>query len=308
MASITPAMVRELRERTGAGMMDCKNALNETGGSVENAVDWLRKKGLAAAAKKAGRTAAEGLVGVCTKGTAGAVVEVNSETDFVARNEAFQKFVSTVTELAGEAGGNISALQEAAYPGKGHNVAEELTNLVTSIGENMLLRRSAALSVSRGVVVDYIHNVANPGLGRIGVLVALESSGDTEKLGELGKQVAMHVAAAHPQSCSIEELDPNIVERELTLQREQAAASGKPPEVVEKMVEGRMRKFYEQVVLMEQIFVIDGERKVRQVVEDAAKDIGAPVELKGFVLFALGEGIEKKETDFAAEVAATLGK
>ncbi len=307
MAEITAALVKELRDKTGAGMMDCKKALTETGGDLEAAVDWLRKKGLSAAAKKAGRTAAEGLVAAAVSGTKGAAVEVNAETDFVARNEQFQAFAAQVAELALEAGGDIEALKAMDYPGSGRSVAEELTNLIATIGENMNLRRTAALEVSDGVVCPYIHSAVAEGLGKIAVLVALESTADKAKLTELGRQIAMHVAAANPQALDVESVDQAMLDREREVLSEQARASGKPEEIVAKMVEGRMRKYYEEVVLLEQVYVIDQESKVKKVVEQAGKDLGAPVRLAGFVRFQLGEGIEKEEADFAAEVAAARG-
>ena len=305
MAEITAALVKELREGSGAGMMDCKKALAENNGDVEASIDWLRKKGLAAAAKKAGRVAAEGLVGAVADGTAGALVEVNSETDFVARNEQFQGFVSAVTRLA-LANGDVETLKSAKYPDGGVTVTEKLTNLVATIGENMNLRRAVRLSVPNGVVASYVHNAAAPGMGKIGVLVALESTGDAAKLQALGKQIAMHVAAANPQSLSIDQVDPAMLERERSVLAEQARASGKAEEIIGKMVEGRLRKYYEDVVLLEQLYVIDGESRVKQVVEKAAKEIGAPVKLAAFARMALGEGIEKEEKDFASEVAAQL--
>ncbi|WP_026873874.1 translation elongation factor Ts [Inquilinus limosus] len=308
MAEITAALVKELREKTGAGMMDCKKALGESGGDLEGAVDWLRKKGLAAAAKKAGRVAAEGLVGAAVEGTKGALVEVNSETDFVSRNDKFQGLVSTLAGLALKADGNVEALAASQYPGTGRTVAEEVTQLVATIGENISLRRSAALSVSDGVVAAYIHGPVAPGLGKIGVLVALESAGDKARLEAFGKQVAMHVAAARPDALHIADVDPSALDRERAVLVEQARASGKPEAIIEKMVEGRLRKYYEEVVLHEQVWVLDGESKVRKVIEDAAKDVGAPVAVTGFVRFVLGEGIEKEQGDFAAEVAATLGR
>ncbi|WP_119458635.1 translation elongation factor Ts [Rhodospirillaceae bacterium SYSU D60014] len=306
MAEITAALVKELRETSGAGMMDCKKALIETSGDLDAAVDWLRKKGLAAAAKKAGRVAAEGLVGVATQGARGAVVEVNSETDFVSRNEEFQRFVETVAEMALNVD-DIEQLKTQRYPATEATVADRLTQLVGTIGENMSLRRTARLTVDPGVVASYVHNALVPGLGKIGVLVALESTGDPEKLAALGKQLAMHVAAANPQALTIDEVDPAMLERERAVLAEQARASGKPAEIIDKMVEGRLRKYYEEVVLLEQIYVIDGESRVKAAVDAAAKDIGAPVKVTGFVRMALGEGIEREQTDFAAEVAAQLG-
>ena len=306
MAEITATMVKDLREKTGAGMMDCKAALAETKGDVEAAVDWLRKKGLSKAAKKAGRTAAEGLIGVTAKGGAGAVVEVNSETDFVARNEQFQGMVSKVAELALGAGGDVAKLGKTAYPGSGHDVEGQIKNLVATIGENMSLRRTASLSVSPGVVASYVHNQIVPGLGKIGVLVALKSSGNAEKLAALGRQLAMHVAGTPvpPVAMKPEQVDSALVEREKSIFADQARASGKPENIITKMVEGRMRKFYEEILLPQQPFVLDPDKTVEAVVKAAEKDVGAPVSLEGFVRFALGEGIQKEETDFAAEVAA----
>jgi elongation factor Ts len=306
MAEITAAQVKELREKTGAGMMDCKRALTETQGDMEGAVDWLRKKGLAAAAKKAGRVAADGLIGVVSKGGKGAMVEVNAETDFVARNDNFQDFVRRTAEIALAHEGDMSRIQQSEFPGGG-SVTDKLTHLVATIGENMSLRRATSLSVGKGVVASYVHNASGPGLGKIGVLVALESAGDAEKLGALGKQLAMHIAAANPQALSVAEVDPKALERERGVLREQAASSGKPAAVIEKMVEGRLRKYYEDVVLLEQVYVIDGESRVLAAVDKAAKEIGAPVKVTGFRRFALGEGIERKEQDFAAEVAAQAG-
>jgi elongation factor Ts len=307
MSQITASMVKELREKTGAGMMDCKKALIETGGAFEEAVDWLRKKGLAAAAKKAGRVAAEGLVGVVTEGGRGAVVEVNSETDFVARNEQFQGFVSAVARLVHDNGEDLEALAALQFPGTGRTLSEQLTHMVATIGENMQVRRARCLEVAGGVVAGYVHNQVAPNLGKIGVLVALKSDGDPEALGRFGRQLAMHVAAAHPQSVTTEDLDPQAVARERDVLAEQARGSGKPKEIVAKMVEGRLRKYYEEVVLMDQVFVIDGESRVRDAVAKVAEEIGAAVSVAGFVRFQLGEGIERKESDFAAEVAAQLG-
>lgn len=311
MSGITASAVKELRERTGAGMMDCKKALTEANGDMEAAVDWLRAKGLAAAAKKAGRTAAEGLVGLYVSGTEGAVVEVNAETDFVGRNEKFQAFVAKAAELSVSTQGDIEKLKTMPYPGVPHTVQEELTHLISVIGENMNLRRAKALKVTSGVVTKYIHNAIEAGrdLGRVGVLVALESTADASKLEPLGRQIAMHIAAAHPQANTVADLDPAVVDRERKIFEEQALASGKKPEFIEKMVEGRLRKFYEESVLQEQIFLIDdSKRKVSQVVSEAAKDLGVPIQLKGFAHFKLGDGIEVEEKDFAAEVAEQLGK
>jgi elongation factor Ts len=307
MVEITASMVKELREKTGAGMMDCKKALGEAAGDIEAAVDWLRTKGLAAAAKKAGRIAAEGLVGSASAGTVGALLEVNSETDFVGRNDKFQAFVSETAGLVLTAGADVDVLKNSTYPGKGHSVAEELTQLIATIGENMSLRRGVRLSVNDGIVATYIHSATAPGLGKIGVLVALESTGDKAALTVLGKQIAMHIAATNPMSLSVDELDPKALERERDVLTEQARASGKPDAVIEKMIEGRIRKFYEEVVLLEQVYVIDGESRVKDVIAKTAKDIGAPVTMTAFARYALGEGIEKQESDFAAEVAAQAG-
>lgn len=298
MAEITAALVKELREISGAGMMDCKKALVENAGDLEQASDWLRKKGLAAAAKKAGRVAAEGLVGAVTEGTQGALVEVNCETDFVARNEQFQGFVGAVTKLALGAS-DVEALKGQKLPGDNHTVAEKLTQLVATIGENMQLRRTARLSVSDGVVVSYVHNAIVPGLGKIGVLVGLESKGDKGKLAALGKQLAMHVAHSNPQAMTADALEPAGIERERAVLTEQAKNSGKPPEIVSKMVEGGLRKYYEAWVLPEQVWVIDNKSRVKQVIDGAGKELGAPVKVAGFVRFALGEGIDKEQSDAA---------
>jgi elongation factor Ts len=308
MAEITAARVKELREKTGAGMMDCKKALAETAGDLEGAVDWLRKKGLSAAAKKAGRVAAEGLVGAAVEGRTGALVEVNSETDFVARNDKFQAFVATVSKLALTSGADVEALKAAGYPGTGRTVADELTHLIATIGENLSVRRAAALAVTTGVVASYMHNALAPGLGKIGVLVALESTTAAEALLALGRQLAMHVAAANPQALDTQSVDPKALDREREVLREQARASGKAEAIIDKMVEGRLRKFYEEVVLLEQVYVIDGESRVKDVVAAAAKQLGAPIKVTGFVRFALGEGIQKDHGDFAAEVAAQAGR
>jgi elongation factor Ts len=287
-------------------MMDCKRALGDTGGDIESAVDWLRKKGLAAAAKKAGRVAAEGLVGVATTAAAGAVVEVNSETDFVARNELFQALVRTVSELAVNLDGTIESLNAAAYPGTGRSVAEELTELVARIGENLVLRRVARFAVGAGHVASYVHNLLAPGLGKIGVLVALESTAGADVLAPLGRQLAMHVAAATPLYLDTASVPASALERERDVLRGQAETSGKAAGIVERMVEGRLRKFYEETVLLEQVYVIDGESRVGKIVEAAAKAAGTPIKVAGFARFALGEGIDKPTTDFAAEVGAQL--
>ena len=306
MAEITAALVKELRERSGAGMMDCKKALAETGGDMEASIDWLRTKGLATAAKKAGRTAAEGLVGVAVSGTRGAAVEVNSETDFVAKNELFQQFVKTVADIALEQGADVEALGAAAWP-EGGTVAEKLTANVAQIGENQALRRAALLEVSEGVVVSYVHNAAAPGLGKIGVLVALESAAPAEALEALGKQLAMHVAAANPLALNEADLSADMIERERAIAAEKAAESGKPANIVEKMVEGSIAKYRKENALVSQIFVIDGKSKVSDVVAAAAKEAGSPITLANYVRFQLGEGIVKEESDFAAEVAAAAG-
>ena len=306
MSSITASEVKSLRERTGAGMMDCKNALAENAGDMDAAIDWLRTKGLAAAAKKAGRVAAEGLVGVAVSEQAAAIVEINSETDFVARNDSFQALVQSVAVVSLESGGDYVGTLGTTYPGESRTVSEQVQHMVSTIGENIQFRRSAGLSVTAGIVASYMHNAVVPNLGKIGVLVALESDGDTEKLIALGRQIAMHVAAANPLSLSVESLDPVVVERERTVLAEQARESGKTEEIIAKMTEGRLRKFYEEAVLNEQVFVVDGETKIAKVVERAVEDVGADIKLTGFVRYALGEGIEREEEDFAAEVAAQV--
>jgi elongation factor Ts len=306
MAEITAATVKELRERTGAGMMDCKKALGETQGDMEAAIDWLRAKGLAAAAKKAGRTAAEGLVGVAVEGNRGAVVEVNSETDFVAKNDQFQEFVRTVAGLALQGSGNVEGLLAAQWPAGG-TVEEKLNANIATIGENQALRRSAVLQVSDGVVVPYVHNAVVPGLGKIGVLVALEGSGDKGELATLGKQLAMHIAAASPLALTGDELDPSLIERERAIASEKAAESGKPADIVAKMVDGAMAKFRKENALMSQLFVMDNKTRIEDVIAAESKRTGSPISLNAYVRFQLGEGIEKKESDFAAEVAAASG-
>ena len=308
MTAISASLVKELREKTGVGMMDCKKALIENDGDMEAAIDWLRKKGLSKAAKKADRVAAEGLVGVKSDGKTGAVVEINSETDFVARNEQFQSMVGEITGLALSTGGDLDKLLAAKMGSKSLSVEDYVKEMVATIGENMTVRRAAALSVEQGVVSAYVHNKSADGMGKIGVLVALESSGDKDKLADFGRQLAMHVAAASPLALLPEELDGEVIDRERAIYSEQANASGKPPEIVEKMVEGRLRKeFFQQVVLMQQTFVIDGKATVGQAVKTAEKSIGAPVKVAGFVRYALGEGIDKQDDDFAAEVAAAAG-
>jgi elongation factor Ts len=306
MANITASMVKDLRDKTGAGMMDCKTALNETNGDMEGAIDWLRTKGISKAAKKAGRTAAEGLVGVAVGKGAGALVEVNAETDFVARNDEFKSFVKSAADLALAEGGDLEKLLAAKHGSS--NVQQTLTELVAKIGENMSVRRAAALTVNPGVVAAYVHNAASPELGNIGVLVGLKSTADKDKLSALAKQIAMHVAAAAPLALTREHLDKAVVEREYNVQKDIALQSGKPEAVVEKMMEGRMRKYYEEVVLMQQIYMLDGETPIAKLIEKASKDLGAPVEIEGFVRFKVGEGVEKAEAaDFADEVAQMAG-
>jgi elongation factor Ts len=307
MAAVTAEMVKNLRDKTGAGMMDCKNALKETGGDAEAATDWLRAKGLAKAAKKAGRTAAEGLIGVASAPQTGAVVEVNSETDFVARNAEFQKVVGEIAGLALKAEGDVEKLSAMKMPGKKVSVAEYLTELVATIGENIALRRTAALKVKEGVVATYVHNQATPGMGKIGVLVAVESAGGEDKLSEIGRQVAMHIAATNPLALKDDEVDPEVVARERAIFTEQAKESGKPEKVIKQMIEGRMKKFFQEVVLLKQAFVIDPDKTVEQAVKDAEKAAGAPIAITGFVRYELGEGIKTDKGDFAAEVAAAAG-
>lgn len=303
MAEITPGLVKQLREQTGAGMMDCKKALEAAGGDLEAATDWLRTKGLAAAAKKAGRIASEGLIGLRIDGRVGALVEVNSETDFVARNEVFQALVRQVAELAPAARGDVEALRRAVIAQSGRTVEAEVQQAVGVIGEHLTVRRTAFLEVRDGVVAGYVHSAAAAGLGKIGVLVAVESKAAPAPLLEVGRQVAMHVAATSPRALDVASLDPALVARERAIFAEQARGSGKPESIIEKMVEGRLRKFYEEAVLLEQVFVVDTEKRVKQVLEAAAKALGTPVALTGFVRMALGEGIEKEASDLAAEVA-----
>ncbi len=305
MTNITAGMVKDLRDKTGAGMMDCKNALNETAGDMEAAIDWLRKKGISKAAKKAGRAAAEGLIGVAVSGNTGALVEVNAETDFVARNEEFKSFVTSATAIALKEGGDLEKL--LAAPHGGSTVQQTLTEMVAKIGENMSVRRTIVLTANPGAVAAYVHNASTPELGKIGVLVALKSTADQGKLAALAKQIAMHVAAASPLAISPEHLSKEIVDREYAVQADIARQSGKPEAVIEKMMEGRMRKFYEETVLLSQTFVIDGETQISKVIEKAAKDLGAPITVEGFVRFQVGEGIEKVESDFADEVAQMAG-
>ena len=306
MADITASMVKDLREKSGAGMMDCKKALNETAGDMDAAMDWLRTKGLAAAAKKSSRTAAEGLVGVAVSGTVGAAIEVNSETDFVAKNDQFQDFVREVTQIALATGDDVDAIKTAAMP-SGTTVAEVLTNNIATIGENQSLRRAKRLEVGQGAVVSYVHNQQSPGLGKIGVLVALESAAPADALQKLGKDLAMHIAAAFPQALNEEDLDPAMIERERAIATEKASGSGKPADIIAKMVEGGIAKFRKEHALVSQLFVMDGKTKISDVVAKAAKDVGHAITLKDYVRFQLGEGIEREQSDFAAEVAAASG-
>ncbi len=301
MAEVTALMVRDLREKTGAGMMDCKKALVENGGDIEAAIDWLRKKGLAAAAKKSGRVAAEGLVGVASGPNVAGMIEVNAETDFVARNELFQNFVAEMAGLVLSVGDDVEKLKAATFPGTGHSAQEELTRLIATIGENMTIRRAKRLTVPSGVVATYTHSAVKPGLGKIGVLAALEAPSEIAALETLGRQIGMHVAATRPEALDISVVDPSALEREKAVLSEQARASGKPDAIIEKMVEGRVRKYYEEVVLLEQVWVHDGESRVKAVVQKAG------AKLTGFARFQLGEGIEKESSDFAAEVAAAAG-
>jgi elongation factor Ts len=302
--AITAALVKELREKSGAGMMDCKNALSENGGDVDAAMDWLRSKGIAKAEKKSGRVAAEGLVGIAASGTSAAVVEVNSETDFVARNEGFQDLVRGVANTALSTDGSVEAVAAADMNGK--SVADTITDAIATIGENMNLRRSAKLEVGSGVVASYMHNAAGEGIGKIGVLVALESTGDADALAGIGKQVAMHIAATNPLAMKEDEVPADVAERERAVYLEEAKESGKPQEIAEKMVVGKMKKFFKESVLLSQSFVINPDISVEQALKEAEGSVGAPIEMKGFVRLALGEGVEKEEEDFAAEVAATM--
>jgi elongation factor Ts len=307
MAEITAALVKQLRDKTGAGMMDAKKALVETGGDLDAAADWLREKGILKAAKKADRVAAEGLIGVAVSGNSAALVEVNSETDFVARNEGFQKAVRGIADVALKNGGDVTKVAHAPSPDGQGTVNEMLQRLVAVIGENMTLRRAAGLSVNEGVVASYIHNTAGEGLGKIGVLVALESSGDKSRLTDLGRKVAMHIASMKPLAATTADLDPKVVEKEKQILTAQAAESGKPANVIEKMVEGRIRKFYQESVLVEQAFVMDPDTTVGKFIEKHAAELKAPIKLKGFVKFEVGEGIEKPPSDFAGEIAAMGG-
>ena len=306
MIEITAALVKELRAKTGAGMMNCKQALSENDGDIEASIDWLRTQGLSAASKKSSRVASEGLIGVATQGTKGALIEVNAETDFVARNVEFQKFVQTVTNISLEGNHTIEELKNAAYDISGITVRGTLSDMIAIVGENIDLRRSAALNVNKGVVSSYMHNSLEPGLGKIGVLISLESDGDREQLDILGKQLAMHVAATNPQVLSPQDVGTVELEREKNILTEQARESGKPDEIIAKMVEGRLRKFFEEVCLLEQIYVIDGESKVKNIVDMEAKKMAMPIVIKEFMRFALGEGIEKKKENFAVEVATAI--
>jgi elongation factor Ts len=301
MVEITASLVKELRERTGAGMMDCKKSLVEAAGDIEAAVDWLRKKGLSTAAKKSGRIAADGLVGIAAAPHKAAVVEVNAETDFVARNETFQDFVRQVAAIALAVGDDLETIKAAAYPATGRTVAEQLTYLISTIGENMHIRRAKVLSAPNGVVASYLHNTQKPGLGKIGVLVAVEGGSELSIMEALGHQVGMHVAAARPDALDVDAVDPAALEREKAVLSEQARVSGKPEAIIGKMVEGRIRKYYEEVVLLEQVWVHDGESRVRDVVKKAGMTLTA------FARFQLGEGIAKRSDDFASEVAAAAG-
>jgi elongation factor Ts len=304
--TISATMVKDLREKTGAGMMDCKAALTETKGDVEAAIDWLRAKGLSKAAKKASRVAAEGLVAVASHGKRAVMIELNSETDFVARNPEFQQLASSIAHAALATDGSVPAILSATVAG-GQKVEDAIKSAIATIGENMSLRRAASIEVPEGAVATYVHSAIAPGLGKIGVIVGLESKGNTEKLVQIGKQVAMHVAAASPLALRAEEIDPAIVQRERAVFAEQARESGKPEAIIEKMVEGRLRKFYEEVVLLSQVFVVDSEKTVEAAIKAAEAGAGAPIKVTKFVAFRLGEGVEKTESDFAAEVAAAAG-
>ena len=306
MSNIPPAMVKDLRDKTGAGIMDCKAALTETNGDMEASIDWLRKKGLSKAAKKAGRVAAEGLVGVAVGKGTGALVEVNAETDFVARNDQFKDFVKSAAQLGLEADGDVEKLLTKKMGNA--TVDATLKELIAKIGENMSVRRATAIAVSPGIVATYVHNASGPELGKIGVLVAVRSTGDESKLMALGKQLAMHIAAANPLALTPEHLSKDVIERERAVQADIARQSGKPENVIEKMMEGRMRKFYEESVLMSQVFVIDGETSISKVIEKTSKELGTPVEITGFVRYQVGEGIEKVDSDFAGEVKAMSGQ
>ena len=305
--ALSASMVKELREKSGAGMMDCKKALIETDGRLEDAVDWLRKQGLSAVAKKSNRVAAEGLIGITIKDNSGAIIEINSETDFVARNELFQNFVKTCSELVLSSKNDIDVLQNLPFPNANRSVNEELINNIATIGENMNIRRAEYLEVSNGVLISYVHNSVAEGLGRLGVLVALETSVQNNDIKEIGKQIAMHIAATSPKSLNIEDLDPEVVERERQVLIDQAMSSGKPKEIAEKMVQGRMHKFFQEVVLNEQVSVIDGETKIKDLIKKTSLELKTEIKIKGFKVLKLGEGVQIEESDFAAEVAATAG-
>ena len=305
--ALSASMVKELREKSGAGMMDCKKALIETDGRLEDAIDWLRKQGLSAVAKKSNRVAAEGLIGITIKDNSGAMIEINSETDFVARNELFQNFVKTCSELVLSSKNDIDALQNLPFPNANRSVNEELINNIATIGENMNIRRAEYLEVSKGVLISYVHNSVAEGLGRLGVLVALETEVKNNDIKEIGKQIAMHIAATSPKSLNIEDLDPEVVERERQVLIDQAMSSGKPKEIAEKMVQGRMHKFFQEVVLNEQVSVIDGETKIKDLIKRTSLEFKTEIKIKGFKVLKLGEGVEIEESDFAAEVAATAG-
>jgi len=307
MASITAALVKELREVTGAGMMDCKKALTECDGDITQATDWLRAKGLSKAAKKTGRVAAEGVVALSSKGLASVMVELNSETDFVSRNTDFQNFALELADIAIGCDADIDRINQSKMK-SGETVSESLTQLISTIGENMNMRRAVMVSVNQGVVATYVHNAVGDNLGRIGVLVGLESAGDPEKLQEIGRKVAMHIAATSPLSLSIDDLDPMEVERERSVLVEQARESGKPENIIEKMVDGRINKFFSEVVLLKQSFVMNPDQTVEEFVNASGKELGSDVKLVAFSRLTLGEGIDKKEEDFAAEVAAVSGK
>jgi elongation factor Ts len=305
--TLSASMVKELREKSGAGMMDCKKALVETNGNMEDAIDWLRKQGLSAVAKKSSRVAAEGLIGISINGVQGAIVEINSETDFVARNEFFQSFVKKCSNLVLTHKSDIDALKALPFPDTGRSVDQELSNNIATIGENMNIRRAEYLEVSEGVLVSYIHNKITEDLGKLGVIVAIESQAKQSELLEVGKQIAMHIAATSPKSLNIEDLDSDLVNREKEVLIDQAMSSGKPKEIAEKMVQGRLQKFFQEVVLNEQTSVIDGETKIKDIIKKLSNDLGAEVRIKDFKILKLGEGIEVAENDFAAEVAATAG-
>ena len=305
--ALSASMVKELREKSGAGMMDCKKALIETDGRLEDAVDWLRKQGLSAVAKKSNRVAAEGLIGITIKDNSGAMIEINSETDFVARNELFQNFVKTCSELVLSSKNDIDVLQNLPFPNANRSVNEELINNIATIGENMNIRRAEYLEVSNGVLISYVHNSVAEGLGRLGVLVALETGVQNNDIKEIGKQIAMHIAATSPKSLNIDDLDPEVVDRERQVLIDQAMSSGKPKEIAEKMVQGRMHKFFQEVVLNEQVSVIDGETKIKDLIKRTSLELKTEIKIKGFKVLKLGEGVEIEESDFAAEVAATAG-